>query len=332
MTNEDILLSVRDLHVQFTSDIGPVKAVDGISFDLKPGEVLGIVGESGSGKSATGLSLMGLIPSPPGKVIKGSIFYQGQDILSFSEAKMNTIRGKEISMVFQDPMTTLNPYLTIQKQLTEILEVHHSLGQAEAKEKSIELLTRVGIRDAADRIHQYPHQFSGGMRQRVVIAMALLCRPSLIIADEPTTALDVTVQAQILALLADLVEQEKTSIIIITHDLGVVAQLADQVAVMYAGRFVEHGPVQQVLQHPAHPYTKGLLESVPRLDLPQNHRLQAIAGSPPNLAKLPVGCTFAARCKEKLDICEKSYPESTQISSAHTVAHTARCFALGESA
>ena len=326
MNNKESLLAVRGLSVHFSSEDGPVKAVNNVSFDLNAGEVLGIVGESGSGKSATGLSLMGLIPSPPGKIVSGSITYGGTDLTKLSEAEMTKIRGRQISMVFQDPMTSLNPYLTVERQLTEILEVHEKLPRNQAITRAIDLLARVGIRDAAKRIYQYPHQFSGGMRQRVVIAMALLCKPSLIIADEPTTALDVTVQSQILELLADLVRVEKTAVIIITHDLGVVSQLADKVAVMYAGRFVEQGTTEEVLAAPAHPYTKGLLTSIPRLDLDDAHRLQAIPGLPPRLSRLPVGCAFSPRCSLSQEACDKRFPDPVELSSTHST----RCVVVKE--
>lgn len=311
------LLSVRDLRTYFRTDDGVVKAVDGVSFDLKAGETLGIVGESGSGKSITSLSIMGLIPKPPGYHPSGAIDFAGENLLAKSAKELQKLRGNQISMVFQDPMTSLNPYLTVGRQLTEVLEVHKSMGKAAARNKATEMLARVGIADARTRIDQHPHQFSGGMRQRVMIAMALLCEPKLLIADEPTTALDVTIQAQILDLIGDLKSSLGTSVILITHDLGVVAGMADRIAVMYAGRIVEFGSVLDIFERPRHPYTRGLLASVPRLDDIAREPLVPIPGLPPDLSDLPSGCPFRTRCSRANAQCADGYPDRMQMSESH---------------
>ena len=291
------LLAVKDLRVTFATDDGIVRAVNGLSFDLAPGETLGIVGESGSGKSVTALSIMRLIASPPGNIEHGSIRFKDKDLLTLGEQQMRSIRGNKISMIFQDPMTSLNPVLTIGDQIAEAIVLHQHKSKAEARKRTIEMLELVRIPDASKRLGEYPHQFSGGMRQRVMIAMALACDPELLIADEPTTALDVTIQAQILDLMRDLQKRLNSAIIMITHDLGVVAEVCENVLVMYAGNMVEYGSADQIFNHPKHPYTWGLLDSLPRLDSSGRRRLVPIEGQPPNLLRLPTGCSFAARCR-----------------------------------
>ena len=291
------LLAVKDLRVTFATDDGIVRAVNGLSFDLAPGETLGIVGESGSGKSVTALSIMRLIASPPGRIENGTIRFKDQDLLTLGEQQMRSIRGNKISMIFQDPMTSLNPVLTIGDQITETIVLHQHKTKAQARKRAIEMLELVRIPDASKRLDEYPHQFSGGMRQRVMIAMALSCDPELLIADEPTTALDVTIQAQILDLMRDLQKRLNSAIIMITHDLGVVAEVCENVLVMYAGNMVEYGTADQIFNQPKHPYTWGLLDSLPRLDEQGRRRLVPIEGQPPNLLRLPTGCSFAARCR-----------------------------------
>lgn len=315
MTNP--LLSVEDLHVQFRTEEGTLNAVNGVSFALQPGETLGIVGESGSGKSVTCNSIMRLIPNPPGKISGGKIMFEGRDLLGLPMKAMRKLRGNEISMIFQDPMTSLNPFLKVSKQLTEVLELHQGMTRKAARDAARGMLEMVGIPDVARRFDQYPHQFSGGMRQRVMIAMALLCKPKLLIADEPTTALDVTLQAQILELIKDLREKVGTSVILITHDLGVVAGMADEILVMYAGRVAEHAPARDLFKRPRHPYTEGLLKSVPRLDKDEHQRLQAIRGLPPVVTRLPPGCPFRPRCDYAGPGCEARYPELTRFSEDH---------------
>jgi oligopeptide transport system ATP-binding protein len=290
------LLDVRNLRVRFETHDGIVRAVDGVSFVLEEGETLGLVGESGSGKSVTNLALMGLVPSPPGVVEADTVTFAGRNLLTLSDEELRRIRGNEISMIFQDPMTSLNPLLTVGRQLTEVLEIHKGLSRREANRLCAEGLDDVGIPEPEARLASYPHELSGGMRQRVMIAMALLCKPRILIADEPTTALDVTIQAQILELMADLQERHGTSIILITHDLGVVAGFADRVHVMYAGRLVETGPTGVLYRLPIHPYTRGLLASVPTLTGDPSEVLFSIDGVPPDLARLPDGCAFAPRC------------------------------------
>jgi oligopeptide transport system ATP-binding protein len=311
------LLDVRDLCTYFKTDTGVVRAVDGVSFELAPGETLGLVGESGSGKSVTSLSILRLVQQPPGYYAGGSIILEGADLLKLSEDEMRRIRGDRVAMIFQDPMTSLNPFLTIGTQLCEVLELHKGMRNKEARQRSIDMLKRVGIGDPATRIDQYPHELSGGMRQRVMIAMALLCEPQLLIADEPTTALDVTIQAQILDLLRELKTSFKTSIILITHDLGVVAGMADRVAVMYAGRIVETAPTEELFAHPGHPYTQGLLKSVPRLDHERSSALAPIPGAPPDMSALPAGCPFAPRCSRVTDRCKEAYPERVRLGALH---------------
>ena len=302
------LLQVENLHVHFRTDEGLVRAVSGVSFDLSPGETLGIVGESGSGKSVTNLALLGLIPTPPGLIPEGRALYRGQDLLRMKEPELRKIRGRRIAMIFQDPMTALNPFLTVEEQLTEITRLHLGLSREAAIKHAIEMLERVGIPAASKRLFEYPHQFSGGMRQRVMIAMALSCRPDVLIADEPTTALDVTIQAQILDLMKDLQRTEGTAVILITHDLGVVASICRRVLVMYGGKIVEESDVHELFAQPRHPYTLGLLNSVPRWDQVQRDHLQAIAGQPPDLANLPTGCAFHPRCPFVLDRCRREEP------------------------
>lgn len=311
------ILDVTDLHVTFTTYGGTVQAVRGVSFHLKKGETLAIVGESGCGKSVTSNAIMRLIPSPPGKISNGTILFKGKDLSKLSEKKMRAIRGVDISMIFQDPMTALNPTLTIGTQLIEGLKQHQSVSDAEAKEKALEMLNLVGIPNPAERMKQFPHQFSGGMRQRIVIATALICEPELLIADEPTTALDVTIQAQILELFEKIQDVTGVSIILITHDLGVVAKLADRIAVMYAGKIIETGTKRDIFYNPQHPYTKGLLNSVPRLDA--KGKLQPIDGTPPDLFSPPAGCPFTPRCPFAMEVCNKVYPDSSKLSDSHTV-------------
>jgi len=313
------MLEVKNLKTYFLTDNGVVKAVDGISFDLEQGQTLGIVGESGCGKSVTNLSIMRLIPSPPGKIMDGEIFFEGRDILKISESELRNIRGNKISMIFQDPMTSLNPFLKISTQMIETIRLHQDQTKQEALEKSINMLKLVGIPDAESRIFNYPHQFSGGMRQRVMIAMALSCNAKILIADEPTTALDVTIQAQILELIQELSKKFNTSVILITHDLGVVAGLCDKVCVMYAGKIVEKAKTVDLYKNPAHPYTFGLIQSVPRLDKAQNGKLFSIEGQPPNVIDLPPCCPFHPRCHKMKEICKTKYPPTTDLGNDHEV-------------
>lgn len=311
------LLSVEDLQVRFQVQGGTVHAVNGISFALDKGQTLGIVGESGSGKSQSMLALMGLLAA--NAQVTGKALFHGQNLLGLPEAGLNRVRGQRMAMVFQDPMTSLNPFLTIERQMTEVLEWHKGMDRRSAKAESVRMLDAVRIPDASRRIGMYPHEFSGGMRQRVMIAMSLLCQPELLIADEPTTALDVTVQAQILALLRELQQNLATAIILITHDLGVVASLCDEVLVMYAGAVVEQGPVRHILQSPTHPYTHGLLRALPRLNR-DDDTLQAITGAPPSLAQLPPGCAFHPRCPQAQAVCAVQTPKLQAVpgvSGAH---------------
>ena len=311
------LLEVRDLVTHFFTRDGVVKAVDGISYGIEEGEVLGIVGESGCGKSVHALSIMRLVANPPGRIVDGEILFEGEDLLKVDDREMRHIRGNRIAMVFQEPMTSLNPVLTIGRQLTETLELHQNMGKEQANERAAELLHTVGIPDAERKLADYPHQFSGGMRQRVMIAMALSCNPKLIIADEPTTALDVTIQAQILELMQDLAKAFGTAMIIITHNLGVVARYADRVNIMYAGKVIERGNAEEIYSNPRHPYTVGLLRSVPRLDLPRRAKLDPIEGQPPDLINLPVGCSFQARCRWAIDKCATDSPELMDTGDGH---------------
>jgi oligopeptide transport system ATP-binding protein len=311
------LLEVRDLRTQFFTQDGVVKAVDGVSFHLMPGETLGVVGESGCGKSITALSIMRLIPTPPGKIVSGQIFFEGEDILKMSDAEVRSIRGRKIAMIFQDPMTSLNPVLTINRQISEMLELHLGMTRSQARQRSIELLKMVGIPNAEQRVDQYPHQFSGGMRQRVMIAMALSCNPSLLIADEPTTALDVTIQAQILDLMRNLRREHNTALILITHDLGVVAGMTDRINVMYAGHIVESAPTEELFANPKHPYTIGLLNSIPRLDVPRKEKLNPIPGLPPDLIDLPDMCPFMPRCSYAREKCSQKNPPLMDVKPNH---------------
>ncbi|MGI6208893.1 MAG: ABC transporter ATP-binding protein [Anaerolineae bacterium] len=314
------LLEVKDLRTQFHTQDGVVQAVNGISYEVNEGETVAIVGESGCGKSVGVLSIMRLIPQPPGKIVGGQVLFQGRDLLTMSEDELRDIRGNRISMIFQDPMTSLNPVLTIGKQVGEALEVHQGLSGAEARSKTIELLRMVGIPEAERRLNDYPHQFSGGMRQRAMIAMALSCNPKLLIADEPTTALDVTIQAQIIDLVKRLRDELGMAIIWITHDLGIVAGLADRVMVMYAGHIIESAPVRELYGNPRHPYTVGLLRSVPRLDADGSERLIPIEGLPPDLIELPDACPFAPRCAWATDQCWSGTPKLRSIGNGHQVA------------
>ncbi|RMF91688.1 MAG: ABC transporter ATP-binding protein [Nitrospinota bacterium] len=311
------LLEVKDLRTYFFTPEGVVKAVDGVTYDVQEGETMALVGESGCGKSVSALSIMGLIPNPPGRIMGGQVFFQGENLLELDDERMRQIRGKEIAMVFQEPMTSLNPVLTIGRQLTETLEVHLQTPKEEAEKRAVEVLKLVGIPDAENRLSQYPHQFSGGMRQRVMIAMALSCHPKLILADEPTTALDVTIQAQILELLKDLSQRFGVAIIMITHNLGVVARYADRVNVMYAGKVVERGSSRDIYYHPRHPYTLGLLRSVPRLDQPKKAKLDPIEGQPPDLVNLPEGCSFVPRCKFAVEKCRHEVPPLVPVDTGH---------------
>ena len=301
------LLSVRDLKTSFFTHVGEVKAVRGISFDVNEGEVLGIVGESGSGKSVTSLSIMGLLQYP-GRVVDGEILLNGEDILTYSKDQMRKVRGKEIAMIFQDPMTSLNPVYTIGNQVMEMILEHEKMTKREARARAIEMLKLVGIPAAEKRIDSYPHEFSGGMRQRVMIALALSCNPKLLIADEPTTALDVTIQAQILSLIKSLNKQFGMTTMLITHDLGVVATVCDKVAVMYGGLIMEYGTVDEIFYHPRHPYTMGLLGSIPHVDGGEKRRLIPIDGTPPDLINPPKGCPFSTRCKYCMNVCTQEQP------------------------
>ncbi|MBP0627758.1 MULTISPECIES: ABC transporter ATP-binding protein [unclassified Cupriavidus] len=311
------ILQVKNLTTRFRTDRGVVTAVDRVSFDVAAGETLAIVGESGSGKSVTALSILGLIPQPPGVIESGEIRFEGQDLLRLRPAAMRAIRGNRIAMVFQEPMSSMNPALTVGKQIAEPIRVHQGRAWRDAYEEAAELLAQVQIPEPRSRVHAYPHQFSGGMRQRAMIAMALACKPKLIIADEPTTALDVTVQAQILDLLKGLAQQAGTALILITHDLGVVARYADRVAVMYAGRLVETATADELYRHPAHPYTRGLMACVPRLDGDTSQPLVPIDGQPPDLTALGPGCAFLPRCRLAQDQCRQAPPELRAVSDQH---------------
>ena len=319
--SEKPILQIKDLKVSFQSGKKFVPAIDGVSFELNEGEILGIVGESGSGKSVTSLTTMGLIPSPPGKIENGEIIFEGKDLKNISEKEWRKIRGNQISMIFQEPMTSLNPLFTIGNQLIEAIRLHTATSKNGAKARSIELLKLVGIPRAEGILSEYPHQLSGGMRQRVMIAMAMACNPRVLIADEPTTALDVTIQAQILALMKDLNEKTNTSIILITHDLGVVAEICERVIVMYSGQIVEQGDVRTILKNPQHPYTKGLLKSVPDLR-GKKDRLYSIPGNVPTPGTVHKGCRFAARCSEVFDRCHEESPE---LNLMEADGHKVRC-------
>jgi oligopeptide/dipeptide ABC transporter ATP-binding protein len=313
------LLAVDDLRVQFWTRRGTVHAVNGISFDVAPGETLGIVGESGCGKSVTSLALLGILPRA-GRVTSGTAMFGGRDLLRLSDRELRAVRGREAAMIFQDPMTSLNPVLTVGRQIREALETHFGMRRADADKRTAELLDRVGIPSAKARIRDYPHQFSGGMRQRAMIAMALACRPKLLIADEPTTALDVTIQAQILDLLRELVREEGTALILITHDLGVVAGTCERVNVMYAGMFMETGTAEQLFASPRHPYTLGLLESIPRLDAPRREQLKPIPGAPRDMLRAPSACPFQPRCRFEVEESRERVPPLVEVEPGHFVA------------
>ena len=314
------LLEVDDLHMHFFTRDGVVKAVDGVSFTLEAGETLGVVGESGSGKSVTALSIMRLIPEPPGRVVKGDIRFRGESVLKMTDKEQRKLRGNRIAMIFQDPMTSLNPVHRIGKQIAEPLRLHKNMSRKESWAAAIELLTQVGIPQAADRAKSYPHEFSGGMRQRAMIAIALACGPDILIADEPTTALDVTIQAQILELMQEIQARTRSAMIMITHDLGVVADIADHVLVMYGGKAVEFGTAEDVFYRPLHPYTWGLLESLPRHDVEDKGKLCPIKGQPPSLINLPAGCAFGPRCAYAQGICAAEMPSLVEITPGHMAA------------
>lgn len=319
---EQPLLNIRALETHFFTDDGLARAVDGVSYALAKGETVGVVGESGCGKSVTALSVLRLIPNPPGRIVSGEIMFEGTNLLDLSPAEMRRIRGNDISMIFQEPMTSLNPVFTIGNQIAEAVRLHQGLSNREAINKAIEMLTLVGIPEPSRRVHEYPHQLSGGMRQRAMIAMALSCNPKVLVADEPTTALDVTIEAQILDLMRNLQSELGTAIIMITHDLGVVAEMARKVVVMYAGKVVEQAPVEQIFGDPNHPYTQGLLNSLPSADLGKasggdKHRLQEIPGIVPSLLNLPPGCKFASRCPKAMAVCEEKEPPLEQVSADH---------------
>jgi oligopeptide/dipeptide ABC transporter ATP-binding protein len=319
------LLEVRNLQTQFQTSAGVVRAVDGVSYDIEEGETVALVGESGCGKSVSALSIMRLVAEPAGRIVGGEILFKGRDLLKISEEEMRDVRGRDIAMVFQEPMTSLNPVLTIGRQLTEGLEIHLRMDKTAASVRAVELLGLVGIPDPARRLSQYPHQFSGGMRQRMMVAMALACNPALILADEPTTALDVTIQAQILELLQDLSRRLGVAMLIITHNLGVVARYADRVNVMYAGRVIECGTAAEIYADPRHPYTLGLLRSVPRLDEPMRAKLDPIDGQPPDLTRLPPGCAFAPRCAYRIERCA----QVPTLAACGVPGHLSACWIAG---
>ncbi len=326
MSDNKKVLEVKNLKTYFYTDEGVVKAVDGISFDLKFGETLGIVGETGSGKSVTALSVLRLIPQPPGKIVSGEIIFDKKDLLKVSNKKLRSYRGNRISMIFQDPMTSLNPVYTIGNQIMESLIIHQKIDKKSAEKEAIKLLEMVGIAEVEKRLSSYPHEFSGGMRQRVMIAMAIANAPDILIADEPTTALDVTIQAQILELIDELKYKTNSSIILITHDLGVVAKYARRVMVMYAGKAVEYSTVDNIYYRPMHPYTIGLMNSITRLDKSKKERLKPIEGSPPSLIDMPRGCTFSNRCPYRKEECSRKFPPLVEVEEGHFVA----CFRAGE--
>jgi peptide/nickel transport system ATP-binding protein/oligopeptide transport system ATP-binding protein len=323
LTAQQPMLEVRDLRTHFFGESAVAKSVDGVSFNIGEGKTLGLVGESGCGKSVTSLSIMRLIQTPPGKIVSGEILFRGRDLLALPEHQMRSIRGNSISMIFQEPMTSLNPVFTVGDQVAESFRVHQGMSRKEAFQRAVEMLDLVRIPSAAQRAQEYPHQLSGGMRQRVMIAMALACRPALLIADEPTTALDVTVQAQILNLMEDLQKQFRSSILMITHDLGVIAEVSNEVAVMYAGQLVEYTDVYSIFENPLHPYTHGLLRSIPRIDnLRENRKLFSIEGNVPDPTQHPTGCRFTNRCIHATDQCRVANPELVEVQPGHQV----RCF------
>jgi oligopeptide/dipeptide ABC transporter ATP-binding protein len=316
----DVLLDVKNLQTQFKTSGGVVRAVDGVSWDVRAGETVALVGESGCGKSVSALSIMRLVSEPAGRIVGGEILFKGRDLLKLSEGEMRHVRGREIGMIFQEPMTSLNPVLTVGRQLTEPPEIHLGMTPAQSRARAVELLGMVGISDPERRLQQYPHQFSGGMRQRMMIAMSMACNPALIIADEPTTALDVTIQAQILELMKGLSRKLGVAMVMITHNLGVVARYADRVNVMYAGRIVERGTAAEIYANPRHPYTLGLLRSVPRLDEPRRAKLLPIQGQPPDLTRLPPGCSFQPRCQYAIERCLREAPPLESVSTGHVSA------------
>ncbi|MCA0399909.1 MAG: ABC transporter ATP-binding protein [Proteobacteria bacterium] len=316
------LLDIRGLKTHFKTDDGMVRSVDGVDISIKRGETVCVVGESGCGKTVTAMSILKLIPMPPGRIVEGQILWQGRDLVPLSGPELDEIRSKEIAIIFQEPMTSLNPVFTVGEQIAEVLRRHEKLNRKDAIDRTIEMLKLVQIPNAAKRVNDYPHQFSGGMRQRVMIAMALSCNPKLLIADEPTTALDVTIQAQILELLQEMKERLGMAVMLITHAMGVVAETAQRVVVMYAGKVIEEAPVDKLFSNPRHPYTQGLIRSIPRLDLAATHktRLEAIAGTVPSLLHPPKGCRFAARCKFAKDICLEAMPPLKEVEPGHKVA------------
>jgi oligopeptide transport system ATP-binding protein len=314
------LLEVKNLKTHFFTPDGVVKAVNGVSYTLDDGESLGLVGESGCGKSVSALSLMRLIPTPPGRIVEGEVILDGRDLLKLSDEDIRRVRGNDVAMIFQDPMTSLNPVLTIGRQISEALELHKSMNRSQARERTIELLELVGIPSARSRVDDYPHQFSGGMRQRVMIAMALSCEPKILLADEPTTALDVTIQAQILDLIKRLRSELGMAVVLITHDLGVVAGIADKICVMYSGYIVESAPAGDLFANPRHPYTLGLLRSIPRIDEPRREKLIPIEGLPPDLIDAPPGCPFQPRCVYAVDRCREENPSLEPVSRGHMIA------------
>jgi oligopeptide/dipeptide ABC transporter ATP-binding protein len=326
------LLSVSSLVTQFSTRSGIVKAVDGVSWDVEEGETVALVGESGCGKSASALSIMRLIAEPAGRIVSGSVMFKGRDLLALTDEEMRKVRGREIGMIFQEPMTSLNPVLTVGRQLTEGLEIHLGMTPTAARARALELLGMVGIPDAQRRLGQYPHQFSGGMRQRMMIAMALACEPPLILADEPTTALDVTIQAQILELMKSLSRKLGVAMLIITHNLGVVARYADRVNVMYAGKIIERASARELYANPRHPYTEGLLRSVPRLEEPRRSKLAPIEGQPPDLTRLPAGCAFAPRCRWREARCDESAPALAALAGEWHMSACWRAEQLGKEA
>jgi oligopeptide/dipeptide ABC transporter ATP-binding protein len=322
----EVLLDVRDLRTHFAISGAVVRAVDGVSWDVRPGETVALVGESGCGKSVSALSVMRLVSRPAGRIIGGRILFKDRDLLELSEDEMRRVRGKDIGMIFQEPMTSLNPVLTVGRQLTETVEIHLGMTPAQSRARAIELLALVGVSDGARRLAQYPHQFSGGMRQRMMIAMALSCNPALVLADEPTTALDVTIQAQILELMKGLSRRLGAAMLMITHNLGVVARYADRVNVMYAGKIVERASAREIYANPRHPYTLGLLRSVPRLDEPRRAKLEPIPGQPPDLSRLPAGCAFAPRCPFVIERCRADVPPLDLVAAEHFAA----CWVAGD--
>ena len=316
MTDKDLCIDIKDLSVEYRTVDGVVNAINGVDLQIERGKTLGLVGETGAGKTTTALSILNLIPNPPGVITNGTIILEGKNIFEYTETEMEEIRGSQVSMIFQDPMTSLNPVMTVGDQIAEVIQLHEDIDKAGAMEKAKEMLEMVGI--PGDRADEYPHQFSGGMKQRVVIAMALVCNPQLLIADEPTTALDVTIQAQVLDLMRKLREKYNTSMLMITHDLGIVAEVCDEVSIMYAGRIVEHGTLEDIFESTSHPYTEGLFGSLPNIEQ-RTARLKPIPGLMPDPTNLPSGCPFHPRCKYATELCAQRVPVKTQLSPTHTV-------------